>query len=384
MSFDKRRSFGRITSRCNGPSVRAARASAADRDVGQTRDVYRDIDDSSGPARYWGLMLVRLVTPLGIAVTLLLLAAPLTAEAQQAAKIPRIGLLSPFSPSDATLSDEAFRRGLRDLGWVEGRNIMIEYRYASGREDRLPGLVADLLRQKVDVIVTSVTTDTLAATQATGTTPIVMAAGDPLAAGIVQSLARPRGNVTGLSQMAPEVSAKRLEMLKEIVPTLSRVAVLWNPEIRVSTLSWEEIQHPARGLGLEVLSLEVRSADNLDKAFQEATRARAGALIIMPDPVTRTTLKRIADLAAKNRLPSIFHIREFVDAGGLIAYGPDRSDLFRRAATYVHKILKGASPGDLPIEQPTKFELAINLKTAKALGLTIPPSLLLRADFVVQ
>jgi len=184
--------------------------------------------------------------------------------------------------------------------------------------------------------------------------------------------------------MAPELGGKRLELLKEIVPKLSRVAVLWNPQNPASTLNWKELQLPARQLGLQLHSLEVRSPTGFDKAFEDATRARAGALAIMPDPVFVTNLKRIADLAAKSRLPSMFHLREFVDAGGLVAYGPDRSDMFRRAATYVDKILKGAKPGNLPIEQPTKFELVINLKTAKALGLTIPPSLLLRADQVIQ
>jgi putative ABC transport system substrate-binding protein len=304
---------------------------------------------------------------------------PATAQPK---KVPRIGFLSSFSLSDTP--HQAFREGLHDLGWVEGRNINVEYRYANGREDRLAGLVADLVRQKVDIIVTSVTTDTLAAKSATGTIPIVMAAGDPLTTGIVASLAHPGGNITGLSQMAPELSGKRLELLKEIAPKLSRVAVLWNPDIRVSTFSWEEMQHPARELKVHVHSLEIRSPDDLEKAFEEATRNRADALVIMPDPVTRTNLKRIADLAIKHRLPAIFHIREFADVGGLIAYGPDRSDLFRRAARYVDKILKGATPADLPVEQPMKFELVINLKTAKQINLTIPPNVLARADKVIR
>ena len=319
-----------------------------------------------------------------VAVALGLWALPV-ADAQQPAKSPRIGLLSPFSPSDAAPWHQAFRQGLRDLGWVEGKNISIEYRYAEGRSDRLPGLAADLVRLKVDIIVASTGTDGLVAKNATRAIPIVIAsAGDPVGGGLVESLARPGGNITGLSQIAPEMAGKRLELLKEIVPKLSRVAVLWNPEGPISTLTWEEIELPARQLGIQLHSLEVRAPGDFARAFENATRARAGALIIMPSPVFLTNLKRIADFAAKNRLPSIFHIREFVDSGGLVAYGADRSDMFRRAATYVDKILKGAKPADLPVEQPTKFELVINMKTAKALGLTIPPLVLIRADKLIE
>ncbi len=314
-----------------------------------------------------------------------ILLAPLAAEAQQPAKIPRIGLLSPFSPSATALWHEAFRRGLRDLGWVEGKNISIEYRYSEGRNDRVPDLAADLVRLKVDIIVAATSTAALAAKHATRAIPIVMAsAGDPVGSGLVESLARPGGNITGLTMIAPELTGKRLELLKEIVPKLSRVAVLWNPQGPASTLSWKEIQLPARELGVQLHSLEVRSSNDFDKAFKDASRARAGALAIMPDPVFVTNLKQIADFSAKSRLPSIFHLREFVDSGGLLAYGTDRSDLFRRAATYVDKILKGAKPADLPVEQPTKFELVINLKTAKAIGVTIPQSILIRADQVIQ
>jgi putative tryptophan/tyrosine transport system substrate-binding protein len=314
------------------------------------------------------------------------LAAPLGSFAQQPpTKVPRIGLLSPFSPSDTALWHQAFRQGLRDLGWVEGKNISIEYRYAEGRNDRLPDLAADLVRLKVDIIFVDSTSPALASKNATRAIPIVMASGgDTVASGLVESLARPGGNITGLDQMSPELGGKRLELLKEIVPKLSRVAVLWNPQHQASTLNWKGLQLPARQLGVQLHSLEVRSPGDFAKAFEDATKTRAGALAIMPDPVFVTNLKRLADLAAKSRLPSIFHLREFVDSGGLVAYGPDRADLFRRAATYVDKILKGAKPGDLPVEQPTKFELVINLKTAKALGLTIPPSLLGRADEVIQ
>ena len=210
------------------------------------------------------------------------------------------------------------------------------------------------------------------------------AGGDPVAIGLVESLARPGGNVTGLSQMISELGGKRLALLKEMVPKLSLVAVLWNPQSASSTLYWKEIQLPARQLGLQLHSLKVRGPDDFDKAFEDATRGRAGALVVTGDPVITANLKRIAGLAAKSRLPSIYQSSALADAGGLVAYGPDRADLYRRAATYVDKILKGAKPGDLPIEQPTKFELVINLKTAKALGLTIPQSLLLRADEVIQ
>ncbi len=307
------------------------------------------------------------------------------AQAQQPAKIPRIGLLSPFSPSDTALWHQAFRQGLRDLGWVEGKNISIEYRYAEGRNDRLPDLAADLVRLKVDIIVASVATDALVAKNATRAIPIVMAsAGDPVAMGLVESLARPGGNITGLSQIAPELAGKRLELLKEIVPKLSRVAVLWNPQGTTSPLAWKESQLPARELGVQLHSLEARSSNDFDKAFEDATRARANALAIMPDPLFAGNLKRIADLAAKSRLPSIFHLREFVDSGGLVTYGVDRSDMFRRAATYVDKILKGRKPADLPVEQPIKFEFVINLKAAKQIGLTIPPNVLARADKVIK
>jgi len=316
---------------------------------------------------------------------LVVLAAPLPADAQAPARIPRIGLLSTSSPSNAARWHEAFRLGLGDLGWVEGKNISIEYRYAEGRSDRLSDLAADLVRLKVDVIVASSASAAVAAQKATRAIPIVMAtAGDPVASGLVESLARPGGNVTGLSQMTHETAGKRLELLQEIVPKLTRVAVLWNPQALGSTLSWKELQLPARQLGIQLHSLEVRSPDGFDKAFEDATRARAGALFVTAEPVITTNLKRIAGLAAQSRLPSIFQWPEFADAGGLAAYGPDRANFYRRAATFVDKILKGAKPGDLPFERPAKFELVINLKTAKALGLVIPKSMLLRADRVIQ
>jgi len=321
----------------------------------------------------------------GFALSTLLFALGVAVDAQQSKKVPRIGLLSPFSPSDTAPWYQAFFQGLRDLGWVEGKNISVEYRYAEGRNDRLVDLAADLVRLRVDVIVTAVTPDALAAKNATKTIPIVMAAvGDPVVTGLVDNLARPGGNVTGLSQMNPELAGKRLELLKEIVPKLTRVTVLWNPQDQMSAISWNELSSPARSLGVQLHSSEVRNAGDFEKAFEDATRSRAGALAIMPAPVFVTNLKRIADFAAKSRLPSIFHVTEFVDVGGMLAYGPNRSDLFRRAATYVDKILKGTKPQELPVEQAMKFELVINLKTAKQIGVTIPPTMLARADRIIK
>jgi putative ABC transport system substrate-binding protein len=306
-------------------------------------------------------------------------------RAQAPAKVRRIGLLATTSPSAAAPMQQAFRLGLRDLGWVEGKNISIEYRYAEGNIDRLPDLAADLVRLKVDVIVAYSPPAAVAAQKATKTIPIVMAgAGEPVAMGLVESLARPGGNVTGLSLMAVELAGKRLELLTEMVPKLSRVAVLWNPQGIGSPLSWKEIQLPARQLGIELHSLEVRSSNDFDKAFEDATRARAGAIFILPDPVIVTNLERIAGFAVKNRLPSSFHLKEFAVAGGLVTYGADRADMFRRAATFVDKILKGAKPGDLPVEQPTRFELVINMKTAKTIGITIPQSIMLQATRVIE
>jgi putative tryptophan/tyrosine transport system substrate-binding protein len=307
------------------------------------------------------------------------------ARGQQVASVRRIGVLSPFSPADTLLWKKALLRGLRDAGWVDGKNLTIEYRYAEGKQERLRELVADLVRQKVDIIVTTVTLDTLAAKNATAEIPIIMVAvGDPVATGIVKSLARPGGNITGLSQMTPDLSGKRLELLTEIVPKVSAVALLFNPDDQLSILDWKEARLSAQRLGIEVHSLEVRSTLDLEKALREAASSRVGALVIMPAPILFENLKLMADFAIQARLPSTFHLREFPAAGGLVSYGVDRSELFRRAATYVDKILKGASPAALPIEQPTKFELVINLKTATTLGLTIPPNLLSIADELIE
>jgi putative tryptophan/tyrosine transport system substrate-binding protein len=314
------------------------------------------------------------------------LAMPAASFAQRhRAKLLRIGLLSPFSPLATASWHQAFRLGLRDLGWIEGQNVTIVYRYADGRNDRLPELAADLVHQKVDVIVAALVIDAIAAKEATSTIPIVVAsAGDPVALKVVESEARPGGNVTGLSQTSIELVGKRLELLSEVVPNLSRVAVLWDPQNPVSVLNWKEMQFPARQLGVELHSLEVSTINDLDKAFEDANKARAGALAVMPAPLFAGNFKRIADLAAKARLPSIFQFSEFADAGGLLAYGPDRSDMFRRAATYVDKILKGAKPGDLPMERPTKFELVLNMNTAKTLRITVPRAIVLRVTRVIE
>jgi putative tryptophan/tyrosine transport system substrate-binding protein len=316
-----------------------------------------------------------------------LAALPFTAEAQQAGKVPRIGFLVAASASDSAFERwiEAFRQGLRDLGYVEGRNIVIEYRYADERYERLPALAAELVRLKVDVIVSHGTPGPLAAKQATSAIPIVTTtAGDPVAAGLVASLARPGGNVTGLSFMAPEMGGKRLQLLKEILPGLSRVAVLWNAANPYASLVVREMEIAATTLGVQLQSLVLRGPDDFAGALAAAATGRAGALTVVEDPLMTTRRSQIVDFAAKSRLPAIYGPKEFVDAGGLMSYGVNAADMYRRAATYVDKILKGAKPADLPIEQPTKFDLVINLKTAKALGLTIPPSLLGRADEVIQ
>jgi putative tryptophan/tyrosine transport system substrate-binding protein len=313
--------------------------------------------------------------------------APFTAEAQQAAKIARIGYLAP-NLAASPHTHEAFRQGLRDLGYVEGRNVVIEYRDAEGKFERLHALAAELVALKVDVIVAPNTVGALAAKQATRTLPIVFAtAGDPVTSGLVTSLARPGGNVTGLSILAPELVGKCLEQLKQAVPGVSRVAVLWEPGAvgeRTDRVMLKAAEVAARALGVRLQFVEARGPADFDRAFSDMTRARAGALTVLGSTMFGTERRRLVDLAAKNRLPAVYPWREFVDAGGLMAYGTNVADLYRRAATYVDKILKGAKPADLPVEQPTKFELVINLKTAKALGLTIPQSLLQRADQVIQ
>jgi len=312
-----------------------------------------------------------------------LLARPLAGEAQQPGKVYRIGYLSIASgPSPRT---EALRQGLRELGYIEGKNITIEYRFAQEKVDRLRALATELVDLKVDLIVTGGPTATRAAQQATRTLPVVMAwGGDPIEAKFVASLAQPCGNITGLTSMATELGSKRLGLLKEAVPHISRVAVLWNPSHSEASASFRETEGATRALGLSLESIEVRSAADLEGAFRRAVTRHADALTVLLDPVTLLNEAKVAELAARSRIPSIFYERRFATAGGLMAYGPLDEDLHRRAAGYVDKILKGAKPADLPVEQPTKFELVINLKTAKALGLTIPPSLLQRADEIIQ
>jgi putative ABC transport system substrate-binding protein len=311
---------------------------------------------------------------------------PLSARAQVDGRKYTIGIFSAGNEfAVAPALSAAFFKALRELGWVEGKNVAFEHRYAENRLERLPELAADLVRRKVDVIAAAGTLAPLAAKRATTTIPIVMtAAGDPLGSGLVASLARPDGNVTGMSLMATDLGAKRLELLKEVLPRLSRVAVLWNADNPYSVLVFKETQAGGRTLGIEVRSLEVRGPGDFDSAFEAAKGLRPDALITVEDPLTGDHRTRIAEFTARQQLPSLHGIREFVAAGGLISYGPSIADLFRRAAYYVDKILRGAKPADLPVQQPTKFEMVINLKTAKALGLTVPATLLAQADEVIE
>jgi putative ABC transport system substrate-binding protein len=316
------------------------------------------------------------------------LTAPLSSFAQQTAKVARIGYLSPNLAANSHLRD-AFLQGLRDLGYVEGRNVVIEYRDAEGKVERHPALVAELVALKVDVIVVAGSTLTAqTAKQATSTLPIVfIAVGDPVGSGLVTSLARPGGNVTGLSNIGPELVGKCLELLKQAVPGVDRVAVLWVPGAlgeRTDKDMLKGAEVAGRALGVQLQFVDARGLENFDRAFSDMTSARAGGLTVLPSARLLREHRRLVDLAAKNRLPAVYTSREFVDAGGLMAYGANLADLYRRAATYVDKVLKGTKPADLPVEQPTKFELVINLKTAKALGLEIPPTLLTRADEIIE
>ena len=328
---------------------------------------------------------------IGLAVILVvgLVLAPLgTAAAQPREKVPRVGYLTAGSHADQGRQRrfEAFRQGLRDLGYVEGQNIAIESRWAEGKSDRYPTLAADLVRLEVDVIVAVGGAASKAAQQATKTIPIVMSlVNDPLGSGLVPSLAHPAGNVTGISLMAPDLVGKQLEVLKEIVPQASRMALLRNPTNPASAPQLREAEVAARALGVRLQTLEARVPQEIDSAFAAMTRDRAGALLIFPDTLFGTQRRQIAELAAKARLPAIHGgTSGYAEAGGLMAYSPNNLDLERRAAAFVDKILKGAKPADLPVEQPTKFELVINLKTAKALGLTIPQSILVRADQIIE
>ena len=321
-----------------------------------------------------------------ILVAVVLLALGVIAEAQQTGKVPRIGYLSPTSPSVSPTRIEAFRQGLRELGYVEGKNIVIEYRYAEGKFDRLAALAAELVRLNVDLIVTTGPTVTRAAKETTTTVPIVMATDtDPVGNGFVASLARPGGNITGLSALAPELSGKQLELLKEILPRLSRVAVFGTSSNPGNAQMLKEVRLAAGAFGVKLQYLEVRGLKGIETAFRAASKERAEAVLyLVAGLVDAGHRTEITELALKSRLPAIYQSRRYVEDGGLMSYGVNIADLDRRAATYVDKILKGRTPADLPVEQPTKFELMINLKAAKQIGLTIPPNVLARADKVIK
>ena len=323
---------------------------------------------------------------IGISVILALgiLAAPLTATAQPPTPVHRIGVLSGFT-REHDRNVEAFLEGMRALGYVEGQHLVLEYRGAAGQYERFPALAAELVRLPVDVLLAGGTPAALAAKDATTTIPIVIAGvGDPVGSGLVTSLARPGGNVTGVSVLQPEVIGKQLEFLKNVSPTVSRVAILWNPANPGTARTRRAAEVAAPAVGVQLYLVETHGPEAFDRAFAAMTRAQAGALLVLGDPMFAQHRSRLAALAAANHLPTVYNNRLFVEAGGLLCYGPSHPDMYRRAATYVDKILKGAKPGDLPVEQPTTFELVINLKTAKALGITIPPSLLLLADEVIQ
>jgi putative tryptophan/tyrosine transport system substrate-binding protein len=320
-----------------------------------------------------------------LALCAVLLALRVPTEAQQPAKVPRIGYLSVGSPSTSPARREAFRQGLRQLGHVEGKNIVIEWRYAEGKPDRLPALAAELVRLRIDVIVTGGPVPTRAAKETTSTIPIVMAQdSDPVGSGFVASLARPGGNITGLATLAPELSGKQLELLKEIVPRLSRVAVFGNSINPVNAQMLREAEIAARAFGVQLQYLDVLDPKDIETAFRAASKERADAVLALPSFLLNSQQKQVVDLAVKNLLPAIYDRSEFVEAGGLMSYATSFTDLSRRAATYVDKILKGKTPADLPVEQPIKFEFIVNLKAAKQIGLTIPPKVLERADRVIK
>jgi putative ABC transport system substrate-binding protein len=319
------------------------------------------------------------------AVGMSLLAVPIRVAAQQPPRVPRVGYLFSFTPASGRHLWEACREGLRELGYVEGRNVVLEPRWADGHHDRLPELAAELVRLKADVIVSAATPGSRAAKAATNSIPIVIVAvAEPVRAGLVTTLARPGGNVTGLSLLTPELSGKRLQLLAEVLRGVPRVAVLTNPQNLSHVVFLEETRAAAQRLGTQLQSLEARNSDEIQQAFHASPGAAATALIVFDDPVLWSHRKLIVALAAQRRLPAMYGYSEFVDDGGLMSYGPDRIDLYRRTAGYVDKILKGAKAADLPIEQPTKFEFVVNVKTANGLGLTLPQTLLLRADRVIQ
>jgi len=320
-----------------------------------------------------------------LAFSAMLSALCLSADAQQAGKVPRIGFLFAGAPSAVMGRIKAFRQGLQERGYVEGKNIVIEYRYGEGNLDRMAPLAAELVHLKVDVIVTGGPTDTRAAKQVTTTLPIVMAQdSDPVGSGFIASLARPGGNITGLSTLSPEISGKQMDLLKEILPKVSRVAVVGNSIEPGNAETLKETQLAAGGFGVQLQYLDVRGPEDIEIAFSAIKKDRANALIVLRNPVTSTHRKQVIDLAVKNRVPAMYVSPEWVDAGGLMSYAPNADDNFRRAAIYVDKILRGTKPADLPVEQPTKFEFVVNLKAAKQIGLAIPPNVLARADRVIR
>jgi putative tryptophan/tyrosine transport system substrate-binding protein len=317
-----------------------------------------------------------------VTLTLSLLAAPLAAQAQSLAKVPKIGwLASGHPPSESARQQSPFLQGLRELGWIEGHNLVIEYRWAEGNPEQVPALAAELVQLRVDVLVAGDSRVIVAAKHATNTIPIVMTiSGDPVRTGLIESLARPGGNLTGLTVLAPELVGKRLELLKEAVPGIARVAVLGES----SQYEWSELVKATQALGLQLHALRVDSPDALAPAFASAMRAQADVLLVLPSPVTNRSMRHIVDLAAQHRLPAMYGLKEYVQVGGLMAYGWSIPALYHRAAAYVDKILKGAQPADLPVERPLTFELVINLKTAEALSITIPPLVLFQADEVIR
>src|SRR4030095_14995974 len=320
-----------------------------------------------------------------ILVAMMLLAVGVTAQAQQPKKVPRIGFLIGSSPAAIAARIEAFRQGLRDLGYVEGKNIVIEWRYAEGKLDRLHALAAELVHLKIDIIGTGSPATTRAAKEATVTIPIVMAQDtDPVGNGFVASLARPGGNITGLSTLAPELSGKQLELLKETVPRLSHMAVLGNSTLPGNAQALKEMELAAGAFKVQLQYIDVLDLKDIETAFRAVSKGHADAVLVLGNPIFLSQRIQITDLAVKSRLPAIYERPEYVDDGGLMTYGVNINELYRRAATYVDKILKGVKPADLPVEQPTKFELLINLKTAKQIGLTVPQRVLLKADRVIK
>ena len=322
-----------------------------------------------------------------IASALGLCAVPLVASAQHAGKVARIGMLLPNTPETVARSPRiaAFLKGLRDLGWSEGQNLAIEWRFADGQVGRLAELAADLARIRVDAIVTAAAPSALAAQGATRTIPIVVLdPGDPVGLGLVASLARPGGNITGVSSIAPELAAKRLALLKEAVPAMVQVAVLSNAAIPPAEIAMRELAAAAKVLGVQIQSVPIQGVKGIEQAFADVARQHADGIVVFPDPLTFSNEVAITGFALTSRIPALYGAMEFVQAGGLMSYGPSYPEMFRRGANYVDRILKGAKPGDLPIEQPTRFEFVLNLKTAKALGLTIPQSVLLRADRLIE